>query len=119
MKRAFHVGLLMMALLGLIGQSTAIAMPPPAVGQGELNMPMPGADCVEMTGVPSSKKHPCTNMTFQCMLAMGCMPLSLIESDGIGRRLVAATRDKIVPSPVARLHGRSYGPELDPPSFLI
>ena len=119
MKGALHIGLLLMALLGLMGQSTAIAMAPAAKAQSAMNMPAPGGDCVEMTGVPSSKRLPCTKMTFQCMLAMGCTSFSLIAPERLGGLLIAATRDKTVPLPAARLRGRSYGPEPDPPSFLI
>lgn len=108
-----------MALLGLIGQSTAIAMAPLAPDRGAMTMPMTGGDCVEMTGAPSSKTLPCTKMTFQCMLAMGCTSLSLIAPEVLGGRLIAATRNKTMPSLAAPLRGRSYGPEPDPPSFLI
>ena len=119
MSRALHIGLMLMALLGLLGQSTAMAMVPAPQNMASLQVSMAGMDCMDMANAPGPAKSPCKKMTLQCMVAMGCAPLALVEPIGPSNLLLAIDRVKSAPPLAARLRGRSYGPEPDPPSFLI
>lgn len=123
MKRLLHISLLLMALLGLIGQSTAMAMTPARAAamltQAAPQIEMAGMDCMDMADTPVPAKLPCKKITLQCMAAMGCTPLVMIETMGSSTPQRMATRDKSAIPVAARLWGRSYGPEPDPPSFLI
>jgi hypothetical protein len=58
-------------------------------------------------------------MTLRCMVAMGCAPAALIEPDAPSISSLVVDRIKSAPPLVARLWGRSYGPDPDPPSILI
>jgi hypothetical protein len=51
------------------------------------------------------------------MAAMGCAPLALVELVDRSIPFVSIERLKSALPLVARLRGRSYGPEPDPPSF--
>lgn len=119
MTRALHLGLLLMALLGLIGHSGAMAMAPAPRDAGSMQAPMAGMNCVNNANAPAPGKSPCEKMTMQCIAAMGCAPLALIEPVGPSTLLVAIAPVKSALPLAARLWGRSYGPEPDPPSFLI
>lgn len=55
----------------------------------------------------------------QCMVAMGCAPLAYVALDKLGISSLAIDRVEPALPLTARLWGRSYGPEPDPPSFLI
>ena len=119
MTRSLHIGLLLMALLGLIGQSTAMAMVPAPMSIGSMEASMSGMDCMDMATTPAPGKLPCKKMTTQCMVAMGCAPLAFVEPDKLGISSLAIDREESALPLAARLWGRSYGPEPDPPSFLI
>ena len=117
--RLFHICLLLAALGGLIGQSTAMAMVPAPIGTGSLQASMAGMDCMDMANSPASGKMPCNKMTQQCMAAMGCAPAVLVQPDAMNMSSPSVDRAKSAMPLAARLWGRSYGPEPDPPSFLI
>lgn len=119
MARALHIGLLLMALLGLTGQSGAIAMVPTPIDSSSIQASMTGTDCMDTANVPVPGKSPCEKMTMQCMVAMGCAPLVLVEPVEVNDFLVAIGPIKFVLPLATRLWGRSFGPEPDPPSFLI
>ncbi|MDQ2764120.1 MAG: hypothetical protein M3Y22_11760 [Pseudomonadota bacterium] len=111
--------LLLMAVVGLFGQSTAMAMSP-VQSDGKSMAAMDTMECCD--GMPSGNMHgktPCKKITLQCIAAMGCPAAAITEPVAI----TPSTRqlDHLAPSwPLtARLDGRTYGPEPDPPSRLI
>ncbi|MDB5577748.1 MAG: hypothetical protein JWR80_2924 [Bradyrhizobium sp.] len=118
MTRFFRLILLTFALLGLAAQSAVVAAAPISAAQ-PMKASMAGMDCGDILPVPMPDGSPCKKMTWQCIAAMGCATSAALQPATIvaGERL--ATRGTHVPSIVARLTGRSYGPEPDPPSFLI
>ena len=119
MTRPLHIGLLLIALLGLVGQSTAMAMVPAPMTIGSMQASMAGMDCMDMANTPAPGQPPCKKMTLQCMAAMGCAPATFVGPDAPSISPLFVDRVKSAPSLAARLWGRSYGPEPDPPSFLI
>ena len=119
MTRTLYLGLLLMALLGLIGQSGAMAMAPAPMDAGSMQASIAGMNCVNNANAPAPGKAPCKTMTMQCIAAMGCAPLALVEPVGPSTLPVVIARVKSALPLAARLWGRSYGPEPDPPSFLI
>ncbi|MEO7814547.1 MAG: hypothetical protein ABIR87_03785 [Sphingomicrobium sp.] len=123
MTRLVHLGLLLMALLGLIGQSTAMAMMPAGLtaisANRSVDVSMKDMDCMDMANSSPPGQSPCKKMTLQCMAAMGCASAAMVESEASGSPLLVVDRTKAALTLAARLWGRTYGPELDPPSFLI
>ncbi len=121
MTRALHICLLLLALLGLLGQSTAMAMAMEAVPQstGILQASMADMDCTDMANKPVPGKSPCKTMTMHCIAAMGGASLALVEQPNLVTLPIAADPVIAALPLAARLWGRSYGPEPDPPSFLI
>lgn len=123
MKRLMHIGLLLMALLGVLGQSTAMAMTPAsgaAVSRHQsMQVSMAAMDCMDMANTTAPGKSPCKKVTLQCMAAMGCTSFALVAPSALSTVALVTDRDLSTLSPAARLWGRSYGPEPVPPSFLI
>ena len=121
MTRLLHIGLLLVALIGLIGQSTAMAMAPSTSVQ--LNQKpmtaMPGMDCADMLTPHAPGQPPCKKVTLQCVAAMGCSPLAFTRPISQPSQAVRHDMFSSVSDDVARLTGRNYGPEPDPPSLLI
>ncbi|RZL80699.1 MAG: hypothetical protein EOP66_06330 [Sphingomonas sp.] len=119
MTRLLRPFLLFMAVLGLFGQSTAMAMSP---AQG-VTMPMTAMATMDCgNSMMSGQMHgsmPCKKMTLQCIAVMGCAIAPILQPVGI--TLSARQLDLLTPAwtLTARLEGRTYGPEPDPPSFLI
>lgn len=118
MNRFFRLILLTFALLGLAAQSAVMAAAPIGVAQ-PMKAAMAGMDCRDMLPVPMPDGSPCKKMTWQCIAAMGCATSAALQPATILTSERLATRGTHSPSIVARLTGRSYGPEPDPPSFLI
>ena len=117
--RLVHICLLLAALSGLIGQSTAMAMVPTPMTVGSVQAGMAGMDWTDMANSSVPGKMPCKKMTLQCMAAMGCAPAALVQPDVRGLSSPLIDRVTSALPPAARLWGRSYGPDPDPPSFLI
>lgn len=80
---------------------------------------MADMDCMDMANAPDPGKPPCKKVTLQCIAAMGCSPLAFAEPATLATDAPPIARDRSTPSLAARLHGRSYGPEPDPPTILI
>lgn len=80
---------------------------------------MADMDCMDMANAPAPGKPPCKKVTLQCMAAMGCSPLAFTEPTAPAADMLPAVHDKAAPLLAARLHGRSFGPEPDPPTILI
>ncbi|MDB5711681.1 MAG: hypothetical protein JWL96_3751 [Sphingomonas bacterium] len=118
MTRYLRLFLLTMALLGLAGQSAALAMAPVSVAQ-PMKVSMAGMHCRDMVPVSMPDGSPCKKMTWQCIAAMGCATSAALQPAAIlaGERLATrASHGRVI---AAALIGLSYGPEPDPPSFLI
>ncbi|MFA6114057.1 MAG: hypothetical protein WC729_08690 [Sphingomonas sp.] len=118
MTRILRLFLLTMALVGLVGQSTAMAMGP-AVAMSSAEASMAGTDCMDMATGAMPDGTPCKKMTWQCIAAMGCATPAAIAPTAPLAAMGPASRVLHGPVVVAALSGRSYGPEPDPPSFLI
>lgn len=115
----FRSFLLMLAVLGLFGQSTAMAMSP-VMGDNISMAAMAKMDCGD--SMMSGQMHgsaPCKKMTLQCIAAMGCVVAPVLQPVDV--TLSARYRHALAPaSPLMlRLEGRTYGPDPDPPSLLI
>lgn len=119
MKRIIHICLLLAAFAGLIGQSAGMAMGPGPMRDGSMQVSISGMDSMDMANAPAPGTSPCKKMTLQCIAAMGCAPSALVAPATAAIASPVVERDKSAPSLMARLLGRSYGPEPDPPSFLI
>lgn len=119
MTRFLRPFLLFFAVVGLFGQSTAMAMSP--VESETMSMAaMASMDCCD--GMSAGQMHgsvPCKKMTLQCIAAMGCPAAAITEP--VGAAFTTREIDRLDPAwPLtARLDGRTYGPDPDPPSFLI
>ena len=117
--RIMHICLLLAALTGLLGQSVAWAMAPALISSGPLQATGASVGCNEMANLPAPGKSPCKKMTLQCIAAMGCAPAALIEPVAQNIPFLLVDRLKAALPLAGRLWGRTYGPEPDPPSFLI
>lgn len=122
MIRLLRLGLLVVALTGLIGQSSAIAMAKAAPVVRDIdtsNSPQAGMDCTHMPIIPGQDQAPCKRMSLQCIAAMGCSSLAVTLTDVQTSEAHSLESGEITPRAVTRLKSRSYAPEPDPPSFLI
>ncbi|WP_255265929.1 MULTISPECIES: hypothetical protein [Sphingopyxis] len=117
-KRWLSLLLLLGAMLGLLAQEAAFASAPA--------MPMPADttiaasamsdECAEMMGIDTSQdKAPCKGLTLDCIAKMGCaLPPTVVTP----ATLLATSDHSAEPTdqlPIARLRGRTFGPEPDPP----
>lgn len=120
MKRLLHLGLLLLALTGLIGQSTAMAMAPLGISSARQAplAAMTGGNCIDMPAIPATGKGPCKKLTLQCIAAMGCSPLVFTDPPTPVWAMVRTDLAKSANDFVPHLTGRTYGPEPDPPSLL-
>ena len=124
-KRWLSLLLLLGAVLGLLAQEAAFASAPamPMPSETSISAPAMSAECAEMMGIDTSTdksqdKKPCKGLTLDCIAKMGCaLPLATRTPAAMpaANDHSATTTHQL---PIARLHGRSYGPEPDPPLFL-
>lgn len=118
MKTLLHLVLLFGAMIGLMGQSTAMAMAPVTVAGAQMAAIADMGNCTEVAA-PMQGGMPCKKITWQCIAAMGC------GSPAISLPTVRTeTALHIAPLPHARrviaaLLGRTVAPEIDPPAFPI
>ncbi len=119
MSRYLRLLLAIFAMVGLAGQSTAMAMAPVMASQPHMQAAMVGMDCKDMVTTPSPDGSPCKKLTWQCIAAMGCLTASALEPTMLAMDVHPVVRTTHASADVTRLIGRSYGPEPDPPSFLI
>lgn len=116
MRRALEIVLVIAVLLGLFGQTVAIATGPTTTAieaTAPATMPM---DCVGMMQRDGDSSVPCDRMTLACIAGMGCaMPFTL----DVGRPLVTEAMIDVCsrawPS-TPSMEGRSVAPEPHPPS---
>src|SRR3546814_8499991 len=80
MRRALQFVLVIAALLGLFGQTMAIAASPATTAietAAPANMPM---DCVGMMQGRGDNSVPCDRMTLACIVGMGCAMLLTLDA---------------------------------------
>lgn len=123
MKSRLSLLLLLGAILGLFGQEAVFAR---AVSFEPVHQTAPvtvqgmSADCADMMGfakpAPPATDKPCAGKSPDCMAKMGCaVPVALLpqhESDAVVRVDRAVPRARAA----ARLTGRDFVPEPDPPT---
>jgi hypothetical protein len=117
-RRIFHLGLILFALFGVASQSTAhvtaferMATP--------MQMSSGSMSCGDETGQRETGKVPCKKVGLQCPAAIGCPAMTMAEPGISTEQPTAFEPLKSVPELADALHGRSYAPELEPPSALI
>lgn len=117
MRRALKIVLVIAGLLGLFGQTVAIAASPTTTAieaTAPATMPM---DCVGMMR-GSDNSVPCDRMTFACIAGMGCaMPLTLDVVQSVVAEMMTDVGSPAWPS-APSMEGRSVAPEPHPPSTL-
>ncbi len=119
MTRFLRLLLLAFALFGLVGESTAMAMAPPAGATMPIKASMADMDCRDMAPAAMPDGVPCKKITWQCIATMGCVTAAALEPVAPTARLRLGAGTSHGSSDTAPLFGRSYGPEPDPPAFLI
>ena len=116
-KRLIHLGLLLLALTGLAGQSTVHA-----ATFDRMVTPMqmsPISAACDSFAQNESDKVPCKKGGLQCLAAIGCPAFTMAEPGLASSGPDAAAPMKSVPAIADALHGRADAPELEPPSHLI
>jgi hypothetical protein len=119
LSRYLRLFLATFAIVGLAGQSTAMAMAPVMASPAPMQAAMVGMDCKDMVTTPSSDDAPCKKLTWRCIAAMGCLTASALEPAIVAMDVRATVRIAPAARDVTRFAGRSYGPDPDPPSLLI
>ncbi len=131
MRRLFALLLLVGALTGMFGAQAALAFGPTLAKPAAVEKPMAmadpamaGMDCAEMMAPakpqpPEQGPQPCKGMTLACIAQMGCTVPVLLGGGPAPTGLLPTASILYVPMPSAPLAGRSYGPEPEPPAFLI
>lgn len=111
------------ALLGLIGQSAALAAQPCAfmVKAQTAHSSNIGSmdDCVKGAHTTEKGSEPCKEMTRGCMAMAGCASLPALNSalTVIYSPTLGAQHVTTLPNPL--LYGRSVPPDLRPPANLV
>ena len=114
-KRLLQLALLLGAVVGLLGQSAALArLPTPTTDTHAMS-----DDCMQQMAQPKVAKpeKPCHGLTLDCISAMGCIVnVTLAEAIVLPLALssiVLAPTDPRSP----HLSGRAVAPNLEPPSL--
>ena len=117
LKRLIHLGLLLLALTGLAGQSTVHAtIFDRIVTPMQMSPASPACDSLAQN---ESGKVPCKKVGLQCLAAIGCPALTIAEPGLASDGPDAAVPMKSLPARADALNGWSDAPELEPPSHLI
>ncbi|MDQ2893631.1 MAG: hypothetical protein M3R64_11175 [Pseudomonadota bacterium] len=106
------------AVFGLFGQSTAMAMAT-AGGVSAPMASMTGMTCADMPAPGSPQKAPCKGMTLQCIAQMGCAAPAVLAPTMFSPREHIRSGHRHHSTQAARLIGRSDEPFPDPPTLLI
>ena len=117
MKRLLYLGLLLLALTGLAGQSIAHATTFERLA-GPMQISSGSMACAGAAGQSENDKAPCKQVGLQCLAAMGFPAMTLAKPDAIPDQSAAIETVKSVPALADALHGRSCAPELKPPTRL-
>lgn len=115
MKALLHLVLMLGALVGLLGQSTATAMAP--VARPAIRAMADMRDCGNMAGSAMRGDTPCKKITWRCVAAMGCATAAIAEPAFETRAATRTARLPHVRPVVVAMLGRSVAPELDPPAL--
>lgn len=118
MRQALKIVLVIAALLGLFGQTVAVAASPTMTAieaTAPASMPM---DCMGMMRVGGDNSVPCDRMTLGCIVGLGCaLPVTI----DVGQPIIVDTMIFLA-SPAwpstQSMKGRSVAPEPHPPSTL-
>lgn len=117
-RRLFHLGLMLLAVIGLAGQSTAHATTS-AKMSAPSQMASGPMSCSDEMGRQDRGKAPCKKVGWQCLAAIGCPAMTMAKPVASAEGPAAIDPLKSVPGVADVLHGRSYAPELEPPSTSI
>jgi hypothetical protein len=119
MLRAFHLLILLGAMIGLFGLEGAYAagprMAPVPVAASGMD-----ADCMAMMEKqqPQPAQAPCKGMTLDCIAAMGCIvPLLAVPQSGAGAAMQQAPA-LVYWTVTPTLTGNELPPEQHPPTIL-
>ena len=118
MKRLLHLGLLLLALTGLAGQSIAHATTFERLA-GQMQMSSGSMACGAAAGQSEPDSVPCKKAGLQCLAAMGCPAMTMAMTDSSTMERAPINTLKSVGGLADALHGRSCAPELEPPTLLI
>lgn len=118
MKRLLHLGLLLLALTGLAGQSIAHATTFERLA-GPMQMSSGSMACGGAAAQSDRDKAPCKQVGLQCLAAMGGPAMTMTISPAVPDQCAAIEAVSSVPAIANALHGRSGVPELEPPTLLI
>lgn len=119
MRRALKLVLVIGVLLGLFGQTVAVAASPAVVTAIERMAPTTmSVECLGMMKGNDKSSVPCDRMTLACVAGMGCLTIYAVEipSPPVAEAMVAALPPTT--PPFRALQGRSVQPEPHPPSTL-
>lgn len=119
-KRWLSLMLLVGALFGLLGQEVAFAsVSAISTTDAAVTSSAMGDECAEMMAAEKSQKdEPCKGLTLDCIAKMGCaIPLSVVTPDALPAPAEYRPA-RAENNPVARLVGRTFGPEPEPPLYL-
>lgn len=118
MTRAPKIVLVIAALLGLFGQTVAVAASPTMVAIESSASPGMPMDCLGMMPGRGDNSTPCDRMTFACIAGMGCSILVTLDA---GQPILPVAMIAVA-SPawplMSALEGRSVQPEPHPPCSL-
>lgn len=120
MKHWLSFLLLFGAILGLLAQEAAFASAPAMQGPSAAIAAQAMSDkCAEMMGIDKSQdKKSCAGLTLDCIAKMGCALPPAVVSPAMPLAVKAHIPGLLDPLPIRRLHGRTIGPEPDPPLFF-
>lgn len=118
MRHLLHVGLLLLALTGLAGQSIAHATTFERLA-GPMQMSSGSMSCDDVAGQSEPDSVPCKKVGLQCLAAMGCPAMTMAKTEASTMERAPINPLKAVVELADALHGLSYAPELEPPTLLI
>lgn len=119
MRRALKLVLVIGVLLGLFGQTVAVAAGPRfTTAITSMTPTTMSVECLGMMKDSGKSSLPCDRMTLACIAGMGCLTITALE---VPPTIVAEAMTGILPPtspPFRALQGRSLQPEPHPPSSL-
>ena len=118
---------LLIALLGLAGQSAAYATPQcdfmvkAQMAQSSDTGSMGGSmdDCMKGAHKTDKGSEPCKGMTPGCMAMAGCVSLPAFNSAPVALDWPTFGARHVTALPEPPLHGRTVPPDLRPPAILV
>jgi len=121
-KRAFHLLLLLGALIGLFGQAVAYASAQPVasapMAMSEVLDSGLSEDCMKMMALQQPGQKPCKGMTLACIAAMGCVVPMVVRNDAPALIAREADATLVFWTTTTVLRGSELTPEPEPPALL-